>query len=350
MAVSIPDARSLPDDVLEALRLRAIRGCQLGYAQKDIAELLGVSCETVSRWWTAWCAEGLDGLPGDRTGRPPGAGRTLTPEQETRLQELVDHNMPEHLDIAAPLWNRRAVQQLILDETGINMPVRTVGEYLRRWGYTCKKPRRHHQRQDPDEVREWLEKTWPELEKTAQQEGATIFWADETGVAADAFPGSGYARKGEPARVEVPDPHITMNVVCAISNDGSIRFMTYPGTMNSDRFIGFLHHLVQSVPEKIYLVVDRLKVHHAGKVRQWLGEHQDRIEVVLMPRRSPELNADEHLNNDLKENVSAQGLPGTRTELRKRIQGFLQRLAHLPAHVMSYFLHPDTQFACGCEH
>ena len=347
MPISLPDARSLPDNVLEVLRLAAIRGCQLGFAQKDLAELLGVACETISRWWSAYCAEGLEGLPGDRTGRPSGSGRTLSPEQETHLQELIDHNTPEALEIAAPLWNRRAVQQLIRKETGIGMPMRTVGEYLKRWGYTCKKPRRHHRKQDPNEVNEWLEKTYPNLEKQAQTEGATIFWCDETGVAADAYPGYGYARKGERATLEVPDPHITMNGISAISNEGSIRFMTYDRTMTADLFLVFLERLVRSVPGKIYLIVDRLRAHDAKKVWQWLNEHEDQIEMVLLPRRAPELNADEYLNNDLKGNVYVKGLPSNQKELRKRIQSFLQRLVHWPTHVMSYFLHSDTQYASG---
>ena len=52
MAISLPDARQLPDEVLEALRRRAVRGCELGFTEADIADLLGVSQETVSRWWT----------------------------------------------------------------------------------------------------------------------------------------------------------------------------------------------------------------------------------------------------------------------------------------------------------
>jgi predicted transcriptional regulator len=58
MAISLPDARQLSDEVLETLRLRALRGCELGFSEADVAELLGVSRETVSRWWTAWIATG----------------------------------------------------------------------------------------------------------------------------------------------------------------------------------------------------------------------------------------------------------------------------------------------------
>jgi predicted transcriptional regulator len=51
MAIPLPDARRLSDEVLEALRLRAVHGCELGFTEADVADLLGISRETVSRWW-----------------------------------------------------------------------------------------------------------------------------------------------------------------------------------------------------------------------------------------------------------------------------------------------------------
>src|SRR5438876_5345499 len=116
MAIALPDARQLPDEILEELRLRALRGCELGFCQSDVAELLGVARETVSRWWSAYQAEGLDGLPGERSGRPVGSGRTLTEEQARHIQQLIDENSPQALGIAAPLWSRRAVRDLIKKE------------------------------------------------------------------------------------------------------------------------------------------------------------------------------------------------------------------------------------------
>ncbi len=47
MALSLPDARQLSDEVLEALRLRALRGCELGFTEAEIADLLGVSLEVI---------------------------------------------------------------------------------------------------------------------------------------------------------------------------------------------------------------------------------------------------------------------------------------------------------------
>ena len=179
--------------------MRALNACEMGFSESDVAAMLGVARETVSRWWSAYQAKGLAGLPGERTGRPVGSGRTLTDEQAAHIQHLIDQKSPADLAIAAPLWSRAAVRDLILKEYGIDMPVRTVGEYLKRWGYTAKKPSRHSKDQDPEEVREWLEETYPDIERQAGQEGAEILWTDECGVDADHHPGTGYARKGERA-------------------------------------------------------------------------------------------------------------------------------------------------------
>ncbi len=319
MALSLPDARQLSDDVLEALRLRAVRGCELGFTQADIADLLGVSQETVSRWWTAYTTGGLGAIPGDRTGRPVGSGRTLSEEQAGHIRDLIDDHSPEELGIPAPLWSRRAVRDLIRQEFGIAMPVRTVGEYLKRWDYTAKVPRRHARRQDPEEVRRWLEETYPAIAARARREGVEIYWCDETGVAADEHPRYGYAREGDPATMEVPDPHIRINQIAAISNEGTVRFMTYKGTMDGALFTVFLGRLLRTSARKIFLIVDRLRAHEKATVMAWVEAHKDRIEVFSMPPHTPEYNPDEYLNNDLKGNVHEAGLPENKEKLRSRV-------------------------------
>jgi transposase len=347
MALSLPDARQLSDEVLEALRLRALRGIELGFTEVDIADLLGVSQETVSRWWTAYATGGLDAIPSDRTGRPVGSGRTLSDEQARHIQNPIDNHSPEELGIPAPLWSRKAVRDLIHQELGIAMPVRTVGEYLRRWGYTAKRPRRHARQQDPEEVREWLEETYPAIEERAAEEGATILWCDETGVAADEHPRYGYARKGRPAIMEVPDRHIRINQISAISNEGTVRFMTYKGSMDGTLFKVFLGRLLRTSKRKIFLIVDRLSAHEKETVANWVRAHKDRMEVHSMPPRTPELNPDEYLNNDLKGRVHEAGLPANRGELRSRVQRFMRGLFSAPERVMSYFLHPCVLYAAG---
>ena len=60
MAITLPDTRQLPDEVLEALRFRALHACELGFTQADVANILGVAPETVCRWWVAYSNGGLE--------------------------------------------------------------------------------------------------------------------------------------------------------------------------------------------------------------------------------------------------------------------------------------------------
>jgi transposase len=349
MSIQLPDARQLSDEALQVLRLRALRGIELGYTELELADLLGVCHETISRWWTAYLADGLEALPGGRPGRPLGSGRALSDAQAQYIRGRIDYYTPEQLGIPHALWTRRAVRDLIRRDCGIDLAERTVGLYLRRWGYTSKRPSRHARRQDPDEVEEWLLETYPAIEDQAEREGAEILWADEVGVAADQHPGYGYARAGERATMEVPQPHIRVNQISAISNEGTVRFMTYKGSLNAAVFLTFLTRLIAEAPRKVLLIVDRLQAHKTPEVDAWVAAHHDQIEVFYLPAYSPEMNPVEYLNNDLKGSVNEAGLPPDRPTLASRLLDFMKGLVQVPEHVISYFLHPWTQYAAPVE-
>src|SRR3954463_4699420 len=287
MPIHLPDARQLSDEALQVLRLRALRGIELGYSECDLAELLGVCHETISRWWTAYLAEGLPALPGGRSGRPLGSGRFLSDQQAERIKARIDLHSPEEVGIPHALWTRRAVRDLIRQECGIDLAERTVGLYLRRWGYTSKRPGRHSRHQDPDAVEEWLLETYPAIEAQAEREGAEVLWADEVGVAADQHPGYGYARAGERATMGVPRPHIRVNQISAISNEGAVRFMTYRGALNAAVFLTFLTRLIAGASRKVLLIADRLRAHKTPEVIAWVEAHKGRIEVFYLPPYSP---------------------------------------------------------------
>src|SRR6185312_16317623 len=90
MAIELPDGRCESNDVLDALRLRAVQARELGYSVVDIAAILGVREETVSRWCSRYDRGGREALPGDRTGRPIGSGRRLTGDHERRIRDAIE--------------------------------------------------------------------------------------------------------------------------------------------------------------------------------------------------------------------------------------------------------------------
>ena len=349
MSLSLPDGRSESNEVLEALRLRAIHARELGYAVVDIAAILGVREETVSRWCVKYEQGGEEALPGDRTGRPVGSGRRLDTKQESAIQDLIDTKTPQELGIASALWTRQAVQELIKQQTGESLPIRTVGEYLSRWGYTPQKPVRKAYKQDPAKVEEWLEKTYPQIEKRAAEEDAEIHWGDEMGVRSTCQHSRGYARPQETPELEVPGGRFSVNMISTITNQGKVRWMIYPGKMNAEVFIEFLKRLVSGRLKKIFLVVDNLSVHGAVAVNEWLAEHKNEIEVFYLPKYAPERNPDEYLNCDVKVNINTDGLPKDREELKGKLHRFMQKLAKLPQRVASYFQHKLIKYAATPE-
>jgi transposase len=293
LAIALPDARQLSDEVLAALRLRAVRGCALGFTEADVADLLGVTRATVSRWWPAYADGGSDALPPDRTGRPLGSGRTLDEAQARRLQRLIDEHPPDELDRNAALGTRRAVPELIRRAYHVRMPLRTVGEYLRRWGYTPQRPSRRWRHQDPAEVRAWLRASYPAIAARAAREGAEIHWCDETGGGANEHPGRGYARVGQPPERKVSGEPLRVNEVSTITNQGKVRFLTATRTRTAAVFRVFLGRLRHGARQKIFRIRDRHPAPAAQAVADGVAEQEGRIDWFFRPRQAGELNPDE---------------------------------------------------------
>jgi transposase len=147
----------------------------------------------------------------------------------------------------------------------------------------------------------------------------------------------------------VPRPHIRVNQISAISNEGTVRFMTYKGALNAAVFLMFLTRLIAAASRKILLIADRLQAHKTPAVQAWVEAHREQIEVFYLPTYSPELNPVEYLNNDMKGAVNEAGLPPDRPTLQGRLLDFMKRLVRVPEHVISYFLHPWTQYAAPVE-
>ena len=70
-------------------------------------------------------------------------------------------------------------------------------------------------------------------------------------------------------------------MVSAITNQGTVRFMTYEGTMNAQTMITFLKRLIKDSGRKVFLILDNLRVHHSKLIKGWLEEHSEQIELFF---------------------------------------------------------------------
>ena len=131
-----------------------------------------------------------------------------------------------------------------------------------------------------------------------------------------------------------------VNMISAISSQGKVRFMVYQDTMNQQRLIRFMQRLVRASEQKVFLILDNLKVHHGKLAAAWLEKHKDKIEVFFLPPCAPEYNPDEYLNHALKIFVHSGQLPYTVEEISLKIQSFMRKLQHQPQFVSNFFRSP----------
>ena len=135
-------------------------------------------------------------------------------------------------------------------------------------------------------------------------------------------------------------------MISAISGQGNVRFMVYQDTMNQQRLICFMERLVRASKQKVFLILDNLKVHHGKLVAAWLEKRKGKIEVFFLPPYAPEYNPDEYLNYALKISVHSGQLPYTSEDISHKIRSFMRKLQHHPSIVSNFFRHPLLSYLC----
>ena len=339
------DGRSVPDAALEVLRERVVAMREAGNAQLAIAAALGVHKNTVHRWLKGWRVAGPAALKAKKRGRRPQAKRLLDANHAAEVQRLMIEHGPDQLELPFALWGREAVRDLALARFGVRLALRTVSDYLRRWGFTPQRPvKRAVERQDAA-IQAWLTAHYPKIAARAKAEGAVIHWGDETGISNQAVYGRSFAAKGQTPVLRRPAKRQTLSMISAVTNRGTLRFMLYEGALNAALFLAFLQRLVRSARSKVFLIVDNLKVHKAEKVQAWVAQHRDKIELFFLPAYAPEHNPDEFLPSELKRRLGRRPAVKDKAGLERRLRGYLRRLQRQPDRVRAFFQAPTTRYA-----
>lgn len=339
------DARTLSQDVQEVQRQQIVRLRKLGHANRETAEIVGVSESHCSKVWQRYKKEGPESLAKGQRGRRHGAQRDLMPEQEAEIKKLLIDKTPNQLKLSFALWTREAVRLLIQQRFDYEMPIRTVGEYLKRWGFTPQKPIKWAKEQSSPAVARWLLTEYPAIATRAKQEKGEIHWGDETGLQTGANVEKGYSPKGKTPVVRQTAKRERVNMISSITNQGQVRFMFYRDNMNSTRLIEFMRRLTKDAGRKVFLILDNLKVHHGKVVMDWLEENKEKIEVFYLPSYSPELNPDEYLNNSLKGRVHSGERANTAKQLESKARKHMRNLQNNRHKVKKFFEHPCISYA-----
>ena len=339
------DARKHNQQTQYELRKQVVRLRKKGIPNNEVAHIVGISAAHASTIYQKYLTGGIDAIKPGKRGRRHGAQRVLDQEQEREIQNMLIDKVPHQLKLPFALWTRDAVHLAIKKQYGLDLPLRTITDYLKRWGFTPQKPVKRAYEQSPEKLQQWLDGDYPGIAARAKQEGAEIHWGDETGITNEAYNTRGFSPKGQAPVIDLNAKKSSINMISSITNQGKVRFMLYRETMTSKVLLKFLSRLIKDVERKVFLILDNHRVHHSKVVSRWLEQHRDQIEIFFLPPYSPEYNPDEYLNGDLKQRVRS-GLPSRSTkDLEKKTRSFMKTLQRRSHHVMSYFKHPLVQYA-----
>jgi len=318
------DFRTIDDTIRSSYRKKAIALIKKGFKKGDVAILFGVNKNTVSNWVKHYNETGS--FKSKKKGVKSEDKKLLSLSQEKSIQLMIVDKMPDQLKLDYALWTRKAVKELVEREFGVVLAINTMGDYLRKWGFTPQKPKKMAYEQCPKKVQKWLDEEYPAIQKRAKEENAEIHWGDETGVRNNCQNGRSYAPKGKTPIKKSMSKRFSTNMISTVTNQGKVQFMIYSENMNSDKFIEFLRQLIKNNEQKIFLILDNLRVHHSYIVKDWVKENQEKIELFFLPAYSPKKNPDEYLNCDLKQGLSSKPAPKNQEKLKENLENHMVML------------------------
>lgn len=148
---------------LEVRRQQAARWFAAGQeTQGSIARRLGVSRQSVMRWYRAWRKGGRRALrAAGRAGRKP----RVTPAQLAAVEAALREGPPA-FGFTTNLWTLPRVSKVIKRLTGVQYHPGHVWRVLGALDWTLQRPAKRAKERNEPAIRHWMTTRWPVVKKT----------------------------------------------------------------------------------------------------------------------------------------------------------------------------------------
>jgi transposase len=323
-----------PDDWREWRRLRALQLKQQGWYQRDIAEALDVSEETVSRWLARARAGGPEAL---LTHHAPGHPSKLSPAQRRLIPEFLWHG-PEAYGFRGEVWTCARVAKVIEEEFGVIYHKHYVARLLKHLHWTPQVPIRRALQRDEIAIEHWRDEVWPELQKRARRERRVLVFVDESGFYL--LPGvvKTYAPEGRTPILRAKLTRDHLSVMGGMTPQGKIYTMVRQESLNGLHSIEFLVHLGRVAGTRLLVIWDGSPIHRRVEVQEFVSDTCGKVWLEALPAYAPDLNPwDEggwqHLKHVEMRNLVCRDLE----ELHQEFHLAVGRVRQKPHLVQSFF-------------
>ncbi|MCK0512466.1 IS630 family transposase [Aromatoleum buckelii] len=335
------DGRAIDHHSLQVMRQQAIKAVREGQTAQSVAAAFGVNVRSVFRWLADFASGGQNAL----LAKPiPGRPSKVSAEEMRCLAQAVRDHTPLQYKFEFGLWTLSLIRALIIRQFGKALSIATVSRLMKVLGFSAQKPLYQAWQQDAALVRHWEAETYPAIRAEARATGATIYFADESGIRSDYHTGTTWAPRGQTPVVEVTGRRFSLNMISAVSPQGEFRFMLHEGSVTATVFRDFLKRLMIGADKPVFVIVDGHPIHKAKLVRAYVDSLNGQLKLFYLPPYSPQLNPDEQVWAHVKRQVSKR-LVQDKDEMKRLALGALRRIQRLPRLVKSFFHQPECQYA-----
>ncbi|MDB5348858.1 MAG: transposase [Planctomycetota bacterium] len=264
-----------------------------GHTWVTVASLLFCSSRTIDRQVKRFQAEGVEGVAGQKPGRP----FRLTADRVAVTVEWVTTKAPRDFGSLRSRWYCEAVAILMLELHHVEVGRETVRRWLHRGGLVCRRPRPVIGPKDPDRQVK-LDAVRGLLNGLPIDE--TAVFQDEVDINTDPKIGSMWMVRGERATVETPGNDEKRYLSGSMHWRTGQVFVNEGAPKQGRDTAPFLAHLddLRSRLRRyrvIHVICDSAKCHTSDGVAVYLWDHRDRIELHLLPKSSPDGNPIERM-------------------------------------------------------
>ena len=148
-----------------------------------------------------------------------------------------------------------------------------------------------------------------------------------------------------PVAMTVGGSREKLSMIATVTNQGKTRCMIIDEAFDAEKLIEFLAALIKDAGKKVFLILDNLRVHHSKIVKAWVAERKDQIELFYLPSYSPQLNPEERLNADLKQEMGKRVPVRSKAKLREATSAHMAMLEQNPERVIRYFQDHRVKYA-----
>jgi transposase len=305
----------------EVRRAQAILLLDNKIVHADISEITGFGRSQIFELRKRYIKDGTTALFDKRIGKPK---ELLTAKQRTELIETVKTKSPKDCigGCAQEYWTTGLLGRHIKDKYKAEYKSRTSLYLLfRKATFTYHKPGLVSERQEPQEIKKWQQKTRPKVAKAWNEADTVILTEDEMHLSNQTTTQKIWLPQGDYPRIEVARKHEARSIYGFLNIKTGKQHAFKTKWQNMYITASILKKIRKIYPtQKILLIWDQAGWHRGSVVQEFI-KADGNIETLYFPTAAPEENPQEHVwkagRSQISHNTFMQNIDVTTNKFTK---------------------------------